>query len=174
MIAMGSAHLWQVPSCSTKTTQTSSTPCRASAPAPHTPHARGAYPHERHTALEPTRHEHPGRQRDDGYYAHETSRRASRPFFATVGTVFDDPELFDLRIATTVIVIVVVARNVNDSQKEVSSSASLASPPPRSGMGFLNLLHSERTDSSLVAPHGRRWRAMRRSISESGVAISLR
>ena len=31
MIAMGSAHLWQVPSCSTKTTQTSSTPCRASA-----------------------------------------------------------------------------------------------------------------------------------------------
>merc|ERR1712194_315091 len=31
MIAMDSAHLWRVPSCSTKTTQRSSTPCRASA-----------------------------------------------------------------------------------------------------------------------------------------------
>ena len=33
------------------------------------------------TALEPTRHEHPGRQRHEWFHAHEASRRASRPFW---------------------------------------------------------------------------------------------
>ena len=33
------------------------------------------------TALEPTRYEYPGRQRDEWFHAHEASRRASRPFW---------------------------------------------------------------------------------------------
>ena len=47
----------------------------------HSPCPAAAHTRTSGTALKPTRHEHPGRQREEWFHAHEASRRASRPFW---------------------------------------------------------------------------------------------